>query len=246
MILAISRLILDARFTGSIATPQAVELVGELLEQIETRLEEPDAGPVGAARSPEAPQLHPAHALGRARGGQPRSARRSASPALVERGAAVAVRAADLLDDALLGRRARRDHAGGRRAGDRRGAPARASTSASSGPRIPRAESQVLATQKALGSATACCALRRPRRLRATRRRRSRSARSGSSRRSSRSAGATRRRRCSTCCCRSATTSGSTARTSCPDTLEQSGNFPQTYSHVGLINAAFKLSRGWD
>jgi len=31
-----------------------------------------------------------------------------------------------------------------------------------------------------------------------------------------------------------------------PDTLAQSGNFPQTYSHVGLINAAFSLSRGWD
>ena len=30
-----------------------------------------------------------------------------------------------------------------------------------------------------------------------------------------------------------------------PDTLEQSGNFPQTYSHVGLINAAFRLSRRW-
>jgi GH15 family glucan-1,4-alpha-glucosidase len=31
-----------------------------------------------------------------------------------------------------------------------------------------------------------------------------------------------------------------------PGTLEQSGNFPQTYSHVGLINAAFRLSRAWD
>jgi GH15 family glucan-1,4-alpha-glucosidase len=31
-----------------------------------------------------------------------------------------------------------------------------------------------------------------------------------------------------------------------PGSLEQSGNFPQTYSHVGLINAAFRLSRGWD
>jgi len=31
-----------------------------------------------------------------------------------------------------------------------------------------------------------------------------------------------------------------------PDSLEQSGNFPQTYSHVGLINAAFRLSRQWD
>jgi len=26
----------------------------------------------------------------------------------------------------------------------------------------------------------------------------------------------------------------------------QAGNFPQTYSHVGLINAAFRLSRPWD
>ena len=25
----------------------------------------------------------------------------------------------------------------------------------------------------------------------------------------------------------------------------QSGNFPQAYSHVGLINAAFRLSRPW-
>ena len=31
-----------------------------------------------------------------------------------------------------------------------------------------------------------------------------------------------------------------------PETFEQSGNFPQTYSHVGLINAAFRLSRRWD
>ena len=31
-----------------------------------------------------------------------------------------------------------------------------------------------------------------------------------------------------------------------PETLGQSGNFPQTYSHVGLINAAFRLSRRWD
>ena len=31
-----------------------------------------------------------------------------------------------------------------------------------------------------------------------------------------------------------------------PGSLEQSGNFPQTYSHVGLINAAFRLSRRWE
>ena len=26
----------------------------------------------------------------------------------------------------------------------------------------------------------------------------------------------------------------------------QAGNFPQTYSHVGLINTAFRLARPWD
>lgn len=31
-----------------------------------------------------------------------------------------------------------------------------------------------------------------------------------------------------------------------PLTGELSGNFPQTYSHVGLINAAFRLSRDWE
>ena len=31
-----------------------------------------------------------------------------------------------------------------------------------------------------------------------------------------------------------------------PDSGELSGNFPQTYSHVGLINAAFLLSRDWE
>ena len=31
-----------------------------------------------------------------------------------------------------------------------------------------------------------------------------------------------------------------------PETGELSGNFPQTYSHVGLINAAFRLSRSWE
>ncbi|MEO0478183.1 MAG: glycoside hydrolase family 15 protein [Planctomycetota bacterium] len=31
-----------------------------------------------------------------------------------------------------------------------------------------------------------------------------------------------------------------------PDSGRLTGNFPQTYSHVGLINAAFRLSRSWD
>ncbi|MDH5332864.1 MAG: glycoside hydrolase family 15 protein, partial [Thermoleophilia bacterium] len=45
MILAVSRLFLDARFAGDIAPRTALGLVGKLLEQIERRLEEPDAGP---------------------------------------------------------------------------------------------------------------------------------------------------------------------------------------------------------
>ena len=44
MILAISRLLLDARFAGELPASQAVELVGTLLAQIESRMEEPDAG----------------------------------------------------------------------------------------------------------------------------------------------------------------------------------------------------------
>jgi GH15 family glucan-1,4-alpha-glucosidase len=44
MILAVSRLLLDARFAGSVSTPQAVRLVNELLKQIDERLEQPDAG----------------------------------------------------------------------------------------------------------------------------------------------------------------------------------------------------------
>src|SRR5262249_17129765 len=44
MILAVSRLLLDARFAGSVSTPQAVRLVTELLRQIDERMEEPDAG----------------------------------------------------------------------------------------------------------------------------------------------------------------------------------------------------------
>ena len=44
MILAVSRLLLDARFAGSVSTPQAVRLVTELLGQIDERLDQPDAG----------------------------------------------------------------------------------------------------------------------------------------------------------------------------------------------------------
>jgi GH15 family glucan-1,4-alpha-glucosidase len=45
MILAVSRLFLDARFAGEVPPRTALDLVSQLLEQIERRLEEPDAGP---------------------------------------------------------------------------------------------------------------------------------------------------------------------------------------------------------
>ena len=45
MILAVSRLFLDARFAGDLQPRTALALVSRLLDQIERRLEEPDAGP---------------------------------------------------------------------------------------------------------------------------------------------------------------------------------------------------------
>ena len=80
----------------------------------------------------------------------------------------------------------------------------------------------------------------------ATWRRRSPSARSGSSRRSRSSAEPTRRGSSSTGSLSLDNGLGLYSEDILPDTLEQSGNFPQTYSHVGLINAAFRLSRRWD
>ena len=45
MVLAVSRLFLDTRFVGEVPPHTAVEIVQGLLDQIEARLEEPDAGP---------------------------------------------------------------------------------------------------------------------------------------------------------------------------------------------------------
>ena len=247
MILAVSRLMLDARFTGSIATPRAVELVEELLEQIETRLEEPDAGLWELRGVRRLHSFTAADALGRRTPG--RGDRRGARASLAWSSAEPQwrVRAADLLDRALLGRRARRHHPGGRRAGARRGAPAQHCHLGFLRPDDPRAESHVLATQKALGvGRRPAAALHRPRRLR-----RAEGgvhgllllARRGArlDRPAGRGAGAVRAPARP-----SDNGLGLYSEDILPDTLEQSGNFPQTYSHVGLINAAFKLSRGWD
>ena len=50
-------------------------------------------------------------------------------------------------------------------------------------------------------------------------------------------------RRCSIACCRSATTSACWPRNTTPRAAGMIGNFPQAFSHVGLINTAFNLTR---
>ena len=47
-------------------------------------------------------------------------------------------------------------------------------------------------------------------------------------------------------CWRCATTSDSLSEGSVTDDGEMWGNFPQTYSMVGIINGAMRLSRPWD
>jgi GH15 family glucan-1,4-alpha-glucosidase len=244
MILAVSRLILDARFTGSIATPRAVELVGELLEQIETRLEDPDAG-LWELRGVR--RLHSFTLLMHWAG-----ARRAAEigeafgePGLVERGAAVAVRAADLLD-----RRCWDDELGA--ITQSAGEPAIDAALLLSihlgflRPEDSRAESQVLATQKALGvgdgllqryavrddfglpkAAFTVCSFWLVEALVSIGRQ-------------------DEAQVLFDLLLSLGNDLGLYSEDILPGTLEQSGNFPQTYSHVGLINAAFKLSRGWD
>src|SRR5262249_57720710 len=44
MVLGVSRLFLDARFVGEVPRHTAVDIIGVLVNQMDTRLEEPDAG----------------------------------------------------------------------------------------------------------------------------------------------------------------------------------------------------------
>jgi GH15 family glucan-1,4-alpha-glucosidase len=243
MILAISRLVLDARFIGSIATPHALDLVHELLDQIERRLDEPDAGPWELRG---AKKLHSFTLLMHWAG-----ANRAAEigevlgdESLVEQGTTVAARAAELLDS---------------RCWD----PERGAITQTAGepgldavmllalhlgflePSDPRAESQVLATQQELRA-------------------------DGLLRRYSVPDDFGRMEAAFTVCSfwlvealaligrheealelfqRLLTYDnglGLYSEDLVPGTHEQTGNFPQTYSHVGLINAAFRLSRSWD
>ena len=80
----------------------------------------------------------------------------------------------------------------------------------------------------------------------ARRRTRSSSAPSGTSTRSPRSAAATRRARCSRRLLARRNRLGLLAEHIDPATGELWGNFPQTYSMVGMINSATRLSIPWD
>ena len=244
MILAVSRLMMDARFSGSIETPRAVELVEELLAQIDRRLDEEDAGPwelrgvkklhsftvlmhwAGARRAAE---------IGRDLGDE----------RLATWGSGLADHARALLEERCWD--------------DARGAITQAAGESALDAALllalplgflladdPRATSHVLATRDALGAdggllhrytvpddfgkpraAFTVCSFWLVEAL----------------------AAIGRRDEASELFERLLALDnglGLYSEDILPDTFEQSGNFPQTYSHVGLINAAFKLSRGWD
>ncbi len=56
-------------------------------------------------------------------------------------------------------------------------------------------------------------------------------------------AGTTKRARCSSGCSRCATTSACSPRNTTSAARRMLGNFPQAFSHVGLVNTAFNLTR---
>ena len=103
------------------------------------------------------------------------------------------------------------------------------------------------ATPSRSTAATACCAAMRPATTSGTWRPRSRCARSGSWRRWRSSGRTDEAQELFERLLSLSNGLGLYSEDVLPDTLsEQTGNFPQTYSHVGLINAAFRLSRRWD
>jgi GH15 family glucan-1,4-alpha-glucosidase len=243
MILAISRLVLDARFIGSIATPHALDLVHELLDQIERRLDEPDAGP-WELRGVK--KLHSFTLLMHWAG-----ARRAAEigevlgdDSLVEQGSTLAVRAAELLDSRCWdSRRGAITQTAGEPALD--AVLLLALHLGFLEPSDPRSESHVAATQQELRvdgllrrysipddfgemeAAFTVCSFWLVEALAIIGRRDD--ALELFQRLLSYGNGL-----------------GLYSEDLLPGTYEQTGNFPQTYSHVGLINAAFRLSRSWD
>jgi GH15 family glucan-1,4-alpha-glucosidase len=244
MILAISRLLLDARFAGSIATPQAIRLVRELVRQIDERMEDPDAGlwELRGVRRIHAFTLltHWAGARQAAEIGLALDARDLHDEAL-----AVSARASSLLEERCWN------------------AELGALTQAAGEPQLdaalllalhfrffppddPRAGTHVDAIRSALSSdggilhrytvpddfgkpvaAFTVCSFWLVEALALLDR--TDEARALFERLLDMHNGL-----------------GLYSEDLLPDTWVQSGNFPQTYSHVGLINAAFRLSRSWD
>lgn len=244
MVLAVSRLFLDTRFVGEIPPATAARIVGILLDQIETRLEEPDAGPwefrgrerlhsfsvlmhwAGAQRAVEvAETLGETGLAAKARGLE-----RGAAEVLETRcwnaevGALTQVAGEPQLDAALL----LAIHLGYLR------------------PEDPRAASHVDAIRRALSTdggllrryatpddfgvpeaAFLVCTFWLVEALALLGR--TEEARELFERLLGLHNGL-----------------GLYAENILPGSLAQSGNFPQTYSHVGLVNAAFRLSRRWD
>ena len=246
MILAISRLLLDARFAGDLPAPRGVELVGTLLAQIESRMEEPDAG-LWEVRGKR--RLHSFTLLMHWAG-----ARRAAEiavglgdEALAQRGLAAATRARALLEERCW---SEENGALTQVAGEPQldAAMLLALHFGFFGPGDPRALTHVEAVRRLLAvpgdhgllhrytvaddfglpeAAFLACSFWLVEALQLVGL--GDEARGLFQKLLALHNGL-----------------GLYSEDILPATGEQSGNFPQTYSHVGLINAAFRLSRSWD
>jgi GH15 family glucan-1,4-alpha-glucosidase len=244
MILAVSRLLLDARFVGSLPTPHAIELVQGLLDSIDERLEEPDAG-LWELRGVR--KLHSftllMHWAGAERANE--IGDRLGVSGLCDKATAVAERARQLLEERCWNTEiGALTQAAGEPALD--ASMLMALHFGFFAPDDPRATSHVDAIRSALAID------------------------GGILRRYSVSDDFGKPEAAFTVCSFWLVEAlallgrvdearqlfehllsldnglGLYSEDILPGTLEQSGNFPQTYSHVGLINAAFRLSRSWD
>ena len=245
MVLGVSRLFLDARFVGEVPRHTAVDIIQGARRPDGRAARGARRGALGVPREDAAAQLLRAHALGgsAARGRGRRRARgaRARRPRPLGRGARPR-----RARDAVLERGGRRAHAGRRRAAGRRGdaprrpprllraatTPAPTGTSTRSAARCPWTAASCAATRCKddfghMEAAFTVCTFWLVEALALIGR--TDEARELFDRLLSLDNGL-----------------GLYSEDILPETLEQSGNFPQTYSHVGLINAAFRLSRRWD
>jgi GH15 family glucan-1,4-alpha-glucosidase len=244
MILAVSRLFVDARFAGEVSPRTALALVSRLLDQIERRLEEPDAGPWelrGVTRLHSFSVL--AHWAGAGRAVEVADDLGDAD--LSARAAAVQVRAAEILE-----RRCWNDEIGAlTQSAESTQLDAVMLLAVQLGlfaPDDPRAHSHVDAIREALRidgdllrrysapddfgkpvAAFTVCSFWLAEALALLGRHEE-------------------GRELFEHLLALHNGLGLYSEDILPGTMEQSGNFPQTYSHVGLINAAFRLSRRWE